>query len=561
MFPQPIPKYVQDHPTYASWFDERFKLFTGPEDSEWLQIAIQDGETQLTLTDTPVLPYPEALSWPLGVEVPRMKKIYVTFYYYRLIDQRLSLSGNIRMKLFWPKDESHIVKIEDITRPYKEQIHRLRSRSYIRITRVRSSKVRGLTSSRPLRPNEQDKAPFLDYVEKQDENGSYSVLTNLVSDRIVYQRLWSGVRTPNFGALAMKGQLPVNGHSVSMFRETGGQVVYSETSPSRPQYYVFQTWHMSKHFALPGFPGHLTGKSDKAFARLAKKVGTIEANLAQDLVQYKQTVRMITDNVNRIRMAYKATRVGNFSEALKLLYHPAQDKYARGKNPSKSESTASNWLMIQYGWKPLLNDIHESVQLISELNRRGNGPNGVLRVTSSATEHSDSTTPFFATGEAPRQGGTRFTQVRTTTRFTLEYRQASRLTTFLQQTGFTNPLNLAWEVLPYSFVLDWLLPIGPWLETLSLWQGKEFVSGSKTVFTKAMQSVIVSYAPNLPDSLNVSMCSGSWSRDDVALVRTALTSFPNRELPSFKNPLSVTHALNALALLRVGFAAGSKIRS
>lgn len=559
MFPQPIPKFVLDHPTYASWFDDTFLPYPGKEQSEWLQIAVQTGVNMVTIADTPVLPYPEALDYPLDIVIETNRMAYVTFYYYRLVNGRFVFSGNIRMKVWQKPPKGKVIVIRDVVKPYREQIHLLRSRVSMKYLRG-SSKVQGLSSSRPVRPNESEMTPFKDFVEGSDENGNYSVRVNTISNRETRNRTWSGVRTPNFGSLALKGKLPVNGHSVSMFKESGGEVMTYVSSPTRPKYYDLEICHMSKHFALPGSPGHLSGVSDKAFARLAKKVGTIEANLAQDLVQYKQTVNMIADTARRLTMSYKSVRRGNFTEALKLLYHPSVSKYSRGAPTSNSKSAASNWLALQYGWKPLLNDIHEAITLISALNKRENGPNGVTRVTASSTKRSESHSTFPAWGEAPRVGGTKDITVSTTVRYIIYYRQSGKLTTFLQQTGFTNPLNLAWEVLPYSFVLDWLLPIGPWLETLSLWQGREFVSGVQTTFTRGNTFMNVDYAPS-PGGINESISSGTWNRDDVLLNRIALTSFPNRELPSFKNPLSVTHALNALALLRVGFAASSKIRA
>ena len=42
---------------------------------------------------------------------------------------------------------------------------------------------------------------------------------------------------------------------------------------------------------------------------------------------------------------------------------------------------------------------------------------------------------------------------------------------------------------------------------------------------------------------------GSYSRQVVLLDRVKLNAFPTLSFPSFKNPLSLTHASNALALV------------
>jgi hypothetical protein len=43
-----------------------------------------------------------------------------------------------------------------------------------------------------------------------------------------------------------------------------------------------------------------------------------------------------------------------------------------------------------------------------------------------------------------------------------------------------NPLELAWEVLPFSFVVDWLIPIGDYLSALDALKGVSAVTGTVT---------------------------------------------------------------------------------
>jgi hypothetical protein len=51
------------------------------------------------------------------------------------------------------------------------------------------------------------------------------------------------------------------------------------------------------------------------------------------------------------------------------------------------------------------------------------------------------------------------------------------------------------------------------------------------------------------------MCNmhGSIFAERITYTRTKLTSFPSQEIPKFKNPLGVEHALNAVALVRSAF--------
>lgn len=141
-----------------------------------------------------------------------------------------------------------------------------------------------------------------------------------------------------------------------------------------------------------------------------------------------------------------------------------------------------------------------------------------------------------------------------TTRIGLRYAIDNRLHSFLGQTGFTNPVNLTWELLPYSFVVDWFLPIGPYLETLSAWGGLVFVDGFQTDYGKRITSSSVNWSGSLPASPDTAEeAYGSYFGQRVRLRRSRLTAFPTMKPPVLKNPFSVTHALNAIALMRSAF--------
>jgi hypothetical protein len=125
------------------------------------------------------------------------------------------------------------------------------------------------------------------------------------------------------------------------------------------------------------------------------------------------------------------------------------------------------------------------------------------------------------------------------------------LKAFMTQIGFNNPINLLWEIIPYSFVVDWFLPIGQYLEGLTNFQGLTFIDGCETRFTR--QSALFDVYYYYEDNVQIDIRYGSYSRDDVLFDRLKLTSWPSMRLPSFKNPISTEHALNALALLRAAF--------
>lgn len=49
---------------------------------------------------------------------------------------------------------------------------------------------------------------------------------------------------------------------------------------------------------------------------------------------------------------------------------------------------------------------------------------------------------------------------------------------FLSRWGLSNPVASAYELLPFSVVLDWALPVGQWLSALDADNGYTFKGGS-----------------------------------------------------------------------------------
>jgi hypothetical protein len=280
----------------------------------------------------------------------------------------------------------------------------------------------------------------------------------------------------------------------------------------------------------------------------------MSSNLAQDIVQISQTTRMIANTVMRLTKAIRAVKQGQLRRAAALLYDPLHRMKNRRSQPRPGLGTAKNWLELQYGWKPLLMDIQGSMEALARLNlddRR------IRRVTASATKTLNERVPISIStmGVTNKVSGVHMIETFSTFRYGIWFRLDDRLTAFLAQTGFTNPINLVWEIIPYSFVIDWFLPIGPYLETLSAFKGMYFVDGFSSQFTRqnAYSVVFRSSDESAPPFWSKTSMKGTYSRTTVLLNRSKLTQFPSARFPEFKNPLSVTHALNGLALLRAAF--------
>lgn len=113
----------------------------------------------------------------------------------------------------------------------------------------------------------------------------------------------------------------------------------------------------------------------------------------------------------------------------------------------------------------------------------------------------------------------------------------------------TNVPLVAWEVVPYSFVFDWAVDMGDYLELANATVGCEFLSGTLSYRVAGeLQPAPVVFVPNLRTT-TFSNVIPPWTRYR-AYERKAIGAFPDF-LPTVRSPLSTTHLIDALALIRV----------
>lgn len=549
-----LSPYITSHPEYSSLLGQKvdFRDFWG---REYARLTIFHSKDVVYAS-----PWVE-LSWLVTLE----DSFQLPFDRRRLracLDYSRISRGFIFTRRIWLR----LPRLGKIIKPGRVPISVFRP-EYPRAVRFGRSWTKGVVKSplaRPvfvprsttLRPNPENiSTPFLDVFETTTRTGSYE-RTDTVTSKLIKSRSWTGSRTPGFGKLKSKA-LPVNPHSV-LIKEIGANIsVATAFTISNPSAYSAWTRLYTRTYPDPGgTPGHLPLAANNALRKLIDKAQLgIDANLAQDFAQIGQTFSLIAGNATKIFRALVSLKRGNIPQAIHFLTAGHKPSLMPKGRPSISKSLASNWLELQYGWKPLLQDIEGTLKSLSVLN--ASATTFVQRVVASgkAVAYAESSfDPLVVSGQNLGTGKNIF-HTTTTARYTLRYKIADPLKSFLAQTGFTNPVNLIWEILPFSFVVDWFLPIGPYLEAFSAFDGLVFLDGSLTQFTKnrtvsAVDNEQVSRLNNTSFVIEHSRYLVDW----VKLDRTKLTAFPTPTFPQFKNGLaSVTHAANAIALLKSVF--------
>lgn len=277
----------------------------------------------------------------------------------------------------------------------------------------------------------------------------------------------------------------------------------------------------------------------KLIGKLREKMSGSDFNLGNVLGEGHQTLRMIGDTAISIAKSLHHLKKGDLAGAARSLLEPANRKplkpYSQMKpfRANSADILSSKWLELQYGWKPLLSDVEAGAQFVSH---KLNVPIQQVYRMSIRKEKANSRT---TTGWKYPIVGKSVAVARRSLKITVAEHPS-----VLQSLGLLNPEVVAWEIMPWSFVIDWFLPIGSWLEARATLSG--------VVISKNLQSTTVRSSSFCPQSASIVGDTFDVGYNRTIMDRFANTGGPKLPLPRVKplsEALSVQHCLNGLALL------------
>lgn len=275
----------------------------------------------------------------------------------------------------------------------------------------------------------------------------------------------------------------------------------------------------------------------KLLGKLREEIAGSDFNLGVTLGESPKALDMITEHSKRIYLFYKNFRKGSFRRASDELFGGRKEV----KRPSRA--MASNFLAMKYGWLPLLSDVHSGAQFLAH---NYNAPR-VFRVVATRRLKDNGETSYDAPYWVHNTGCTVMAN--------LEKVESKRIVALLtevnvpQLAGLNDPLSVAWELVPYSFVIDWFIPVGNWLSARGLSQS---LSGTYVTTYVNRQRLNYFWVKNQGGGNGkfTRRCEGTWSR--VEMSRSVSNTLPVPIRPHFKalgDTLSWSRALTSVALL------------
>jgi hypothetical protein len=303
----------------------------------------------------------------------------------------------------------------------------------------------------------------------------------------------------------------------------------------------------------------------KAMERFYKNLRDSDTNLAVDIAEWRQAAGMMADTCEKItelaqRVRKFSFKINNLQKILfetygnhvrdersrKIRYYLQKHKYNYNGGPSTV--FAQTWLSYTYGWKPLMGTIFGLAEFIRNKAR-------YMRVKGSFLAGRDKITLGTAGLGIPY-----YTETcdRVIANVVCDLRVDSPILNDVSRLTSLNPAAIGWELVPYSFVVDWFFNIGGYLEELEQSMGSgvglKFVRGyTSHVHVTTVKHTIPPYSGKSGNPRNSVPYTMTHTERYVLKDRVKLTSLPYPYFPKFEVDLGVSRILSAASLLQQVF--------
>lgn len=318
-------------------------------------------------------------------------------------------------------------------------------------------------------------------------------------------------------------------------------------------------WFLPVVDVFPGVPSLPSGNIvNAALVTALNKLKDQDFHLGNFVAEAHKSLDMIGDRFTSIAKSVESFRAKRPKDWEKV------KRIQTGNLPRKWwHRIPGYWLETQYGWKPLMQDVYGALHHILRASRY-EVPYVFVeshkQTVSDFTHHLPLTGgPIWISGVQAGLGADLHFHDKQTVGVALVYGITSPLLAELSSLGLINPAEVLWETTRFSFVVDWALPIGPWLSALTAPVGYNFITGSLSLMTKR-EFVGSSMTGNMPSAVAGPSYVDYYGYPSAPVMTSTVGQFTrscytSSPVPGLyvKNPLSFDHVANGLSLLVQAF--------
>lgn len=274
--------------------------------------------------------------------------------------------------------------------------------------------------------------------------------------------------------------------------------------------------------------------------------GNKDFHIGKILAEGNQTLSMIAETAVSVAKAYSFARKGNFREAYRSVFdhrRTMRSPFSQAEEAwrQRAKTAANNELKLMYGVLPLVGDVVAGAEYLAHtLNVPRQEVYKVHR-----TRQTENDPWAFYNAARPPDGWYAYAPQKSKIYTRKQIKLIVREVDPWQLSGLTDFASSVWEATPWSFVFDWFIPIGGWLESRGLLSA---VSGTYVTSTKqgcewsGVKSLNAHAAMGFLGPIG--MRKGSFTRTIGGGYALPLPTFkPLNEVPSWRR------AANAVALV------------
>jgi hypothetical protein len=224
----------------------------------------------------------------------------------------------------------------------------------------------------------------------------------------------------------------------------------------------------------------LDRSTNKAYAKFVAKMKDSAQN-ANNFLEMGQSMQQIMSHVTSIAKSIQAVKKGDIVGAAKALGVSVSGNRA-DRIKKRAKQASDRWLELHFGWEPLVQDIGSSIDILQGTGQSSSTNAQHIRVGSTFTgtyafrvDNSDSSGYEVFDHRYRWSGGTRMGGITLVDNPNLA---------IANQMGFVNPLSVAWEAVPFSFVADWFGNVGQCLGAMTDFLGFQLKDGWTTTLKK-----------------------------------------------------------------------------
>ena len=232
------------------------------------------------------------------------------------------------------------------------------------------------------------------------------------------------------------------------------------------------------------YVGDAQRASNKAYAKFVDQMKDSAQN-ANNFLEAGQSVGTILGHVRSLAKSIESVRHGDVVGAARAL-GVSLDPKKGNKIKQRAKQAADRWLELHFGWVPLVQDIGNSIDIIQGTGK--SSPSCMIRLKTGAG----------FSGYSNNNNGTGINGFYyDTVSDNLSWSGGCAMrglvgvenpnVAIANQLGFVNPLSVAWEAVPFSFVADWFSNVGQCLSAMSDFWGYQLHNGSTTTLSTTVR--------------------------------------------------------------------------